>query len=206
MKHASYRCLSILALCVCLLAVSGSAQEKKPETPSPAAMQEMMKKWKEAMTPGDAHKHLNFLVGSWTFESKAWMNGPEAPPEVSKGTSTMKPILGGRFILQEMKSTMMGMPMDGIGYLGYDNFKKTYVGLWLDNTSTAIYTMEGSANADHTVFTLEGKSDEPATGEKDKPMQYVWRVIDKKTHVFEIHDLSLKNGNTKVMEMTYHKR
>jgi hypothetical protein len=66
--------------------------------------------------------------------------------------------------------------------------------------------MEGNANAEYTVFTLDGKMDESATGEKDKPVHYVWRVIDVTKHVFEIHDPSIKRGNTKVVEMTYTKK
>jgi len=48
--------------------------------------------------------------------------------------------------------------------------------------------------------------DEPMTGEKDKPVQYVWRVVDKKTHIFEIFDPSIKGANTKVVEVTYRKK
>jgi len=189
-----------------LLALSGYAQEKKAEPPPSAEMQEMMRKWQEAMTPGAEHKHLAYFTGTWATETKMWMNGPDAPPEVVKGSSTLKPVLGGRFIQQEMKSTMMGQPWNGVGLLGYDNFRKAYVGSWVDNSSTAILTMEGSANPDHTVYTLEGKSDDPTTGEKGKTMQYVWRIIDKKTHIFEIHDLSIKDKNNTMVEVTYRKK
>jgi hypothetical protein len=48
--------------------------------------------------------------------------------------------------------------------------------------------------------------DDPTTGEKDKPVQYVWRIVDKKTHIFEIFDPSIKSGNTKVVEVTYRKK
>lgn len=201
----SIRMLGVVSL-IGMLALSSSAQEKASTAPTPDEMQEMMKKWQESMTPGAEHKHLAYFVGSWTAEMKMWMGGPQAPPETVKGTSTLKAVLGGRFIQQEMKSTMMGQPYIGTGLLGYDNFKKAYVGSWVDNMSTAILTMEGSANADRTVYTLEGKSDDPATGQKDKIMRYVWRILDKKTHVFEIHDLAITTGNTKVIEITYKRK
>jgi hypothetical protein len=189
-----------------MLALPVVAQEQKTEEPSPAQMQEMMKKWQDAMTPGEGHAYLQFLVGEWSVESRVWMKGPDGPPEITKGSSSMKPVLGGRFIRQDMKGSMMGKPMNGIGFMGYDNFKKAYVGFWIDNTSTALFTMEGSANADHTLFTLTGKADDPMTGEKDKPVVYIWRVVDKSTHVFEIHDPAIPGGNTKVVEMTYRKK
>ena len=198
--------VTLFVMAALLCALPGFGQEQKSATPSPDQMKEMMQKWQEAMTPAEHHKHLGFLVGSWNVESKVWMNGPDAPPEITKGSSTMKPILGGRFIQQDMKGSMMGKPMNGVGMMGYDNFKQAYVGFWVDNTSTAIFTMEGTANADYTVFTLDGKMDEPTTGEKDKPVQYVWRVINATKHVFEIHDPSIKGGNTKVVELTYTKK
>ena len=206
MKRSMHGYTLIVLLASVLLALPGRGQEQKAGAPSAAEMQEMMKKWQEVMTPGEEHKQLGFLVGSWTTESKMWMNGPDAPPEMTKGTSTMKYVLGGRFVQQEMKSTMMGKPWTGMGLLGYDNFKKAYVGSWVDNTATALATMEGTANADHTVFTPNGKMDDPTTGEKDKPVQYVWRIVDKKTHIFEIFDPSIKSGNTKVFEITYKKK
>jgi hypothetical protein len=44
--------------------------------------------------------------------------------------------------------------------------------------------------------------DEPATGEKDKPVKYFHRVLTPDKHVFEIHDVAL-GANSKVMEMSY---
>jgi hypothetical protein len=192
-------------LTVALLSTSVLGQEIKTP-PSPAEMQAMMEKWKEVMTPGEEHKFLSSLTGSWAAETKAWSNGPDAPPSVSKGTVVMKPVLGGRFVLEEMKGTMMDMPYSGLGYFGYDKFKKKYVGLWLDNFSTAISTMEGTTNADRTVLTMEGKSDDPMTGEKDKLMQYVWKFVDRKTHVFEIHDPSMGSDKSLMLQITYRKK
>jgi len=66
-----------------------------------------------------------------------------------------------------------------------------------------MYTMEGSANAAGTVFTFYGKSDEPMTGEHGKTIKYVLRIVNNDKHIFEIHDLSIEEPNTKVMEMVY---
>jgi len=183
--------------------ISVSAQEKKKA--GEPSEEEMMKKWKEAATPGEAHKKLDDMVGSWESESQMWM-APGQPPTVSKGTSEMKWILGGRFLQQELTGEMMGMPMNGIGLTGYDNFKKKYIGFWIDNTSTAMYAMEGILDKDGKTITFFGKTDDPVTGEKDKKVKYVTRFINKDKHVFEIHDLSLKSPNTTVVEITYTRR
>ena len=48
--------------------------------------------------------------------------------------------------------------------------------------------------------------DEWLTGEHDKAVKYVFRIINDDKHVFEVHDLGIVDGdkeNTKVIEITY---
>lgn len=145
------RTLFITCVCVVIAATAAAHDDgKKKAMPS---QEEMMKRWQDAMTPGDAHKVLEQFVGSWETESSTWMEGPDKAPSVSKGTAEVKWVLGGRFLQQEMTGEMMGMPMSGIGFSGYDNFKKKYNSFWIDNTATAIYTSEGTINKDGTVMT-----------------------------------------------------
>jgi len=68
---------------------------------------------------------------------------------------------------------------------------------------TTYSTAEGSADQSGKVITLYGKMDEPTTGENDKNVKYVYRLQSKDKYLFEIHDLSLPEGSTKVMEVTY---
>lgn len=201
MKH-----LFVLFSLTLALALSSTAQEKKgdaPQQPTQAQMDEMMKKWKDAATPGNPHKMLAELAGTWEAEVKTWMGGPSSQPTVTKGTSEMKTLLGGRFLEQTVKAEMMGMPFEGTGVTGYDNVKQKYVGTWMDNFGTCILTMSGTADQTGTVITMWGTMDEPTTGERDKLVKYVTRILGKDKHVFEIHDLSLPEGQTKTMEMLY---
>jgi hypothetical protein len=41
------------------------------------------------------------------------------------------------------------------------------------------------------------------TGEHGKTIKYVTRIVNNDKHMFEIHDLSIEEPNTKVMEMVY---
>ncbi len=201
--------VSIVFAAVVMLAGSPLvAQEKAADhhPPTQAQMDEMTKKWQEAMTPGAPHKLLESMAGDWASETKVWMEGPDAPPMVTKGSSTMKMVLGGRFLLQDMDGEMMGMPMKGIGYTGYDNFKKKFVGFWIDDAGTGMYTMEGVANGDNTVLTFMGTMDDVMTGEKNKPVKYVTRILGKDKHIFEIHDMTKKGKDTKVMEAVYERK
>lgn len=200
--------LFVLAFAVFTLAVFSVSfgQEQpavKPQMPSQTQMDEMMKKWMDAATPGESHKILARLAGHWNAEVTSWMSGPGAPPAVNKGESDMTMILGGRYLQQTVKSDMMGMQMEGIGFTGYDNIKKKFVGAWMDNMGTVISTMEGTADPTGTVITMWGTMDEPTTGERDKPVKYVTRLLSNDKHTFEIHDVSYPEGATKVMEIVY---
>jgi hypothetical protein len=173
-----------------LLGVTASvAQEKGAKKNAMPSQEEMTKRWQDSMTPGDSHKALESFVGSWTTQSSVWMDGPEKPPSVSPGTAEVKWVLGGRFLQMEMTGGMMGMPMNGIGFTGYDNFKKKYINFWIDNTATAMFTSEGTV-----------------TQEKNKPVKYIQTIVGSDKHIFEIHDMSIKGGKTKVVEMVYERK
>jgi hypothetical protein len=202
MKNA-FIVVSVMALTAVFAFNDASAQAKKKPKAKMPSEEQMMKRWEEAMTPGDAHKNFEQFVGKWDVESKVWMNGPKGEPSVSKGFAEYRLALGGRYLQQEFTGDMMGRPMNGVGYTGYDNFGKKYVSFWIDDMSTAMSTMEGSMDKEGKTLTMWGKMDEPATGEKGKKVKYVTRVVDKDKHVFESYDVTSYGEKQPVMVITY---
>jgi len=205
-------CKLFVSFCALIVfAASALAQEKKTgaeaKPPASPAMNEMMQKWMEAITPGEPHKTFNDFVGSWETTTTLWMQGPGGPPTMTTGAAEFKIILDGRYLLQETKGEMMGMPMAGMGVTGYDNFNKKYVSFWIDNLSTAMYLSEGGYDQTGKVMSLYGKMDEPMTGEHDKNVKYVTRIISPDKFVFEVHDpVIYVEPNTKVVEVVYTRR
>ncbi len=199
MRLQRFLCGAALLGASLLPLLTASAQTDKEKQ---AMKDEMMKKWMEVSTPGDNHKKMDDLVGTWETTVSMWM-GADQPPQVTKGVAEMKWVLGGRFIQEDMKGEMMGMPYSGMGLLGYDNFNKKYTFVWADNSSTQMSTSEGTFDPTGKVITYFGKMDEPMTGEHDKTVKYVTRIVSKDKNIFEIHDLSLPEPNTKVMEIVY---
>jgi Protein of unknown function (DUF1579) len=195
-----------LAIAVILNAGLAAAQQKdgkaKQKEPSASEMQEMMKKWMELGTPGAAHKFLDQLAGKWDITMLMWM-APNTTPNEMKGTSETRWILDGRFLLEEGNSQMMGMPHRSMGLTGYDNFKKKYIISYMDNLGTAIYSAAGELDAAGKVMTLYGKMDEPMTGEKDKTVKYVMRIVSKDKYIFEAYDFVGKPNEFKAMEAIY---
>lgn len=197
--------VAVAFLAGCLLPGVLHAEQRGEDKAVPANMEEMMKKWEETSTPGPPHRVLDQMVGSWTTSVKMWMQGPDSPPMESRGTSEIRWVLDGRFILEETTGEMMGKPFHGMGLTGYDNFKQAYVSSWADNVNTAMYTSMGVYDAATRTLTSTGLMDEPMTGEKNKTVRYVTHIVDANTWVTEIMD-TVMGGEYKAVEITYRRK
>lgn len=194
---------ALIAAFAYALASDNSAEAQGKKKMKVLSQEEMMKRWQESMTPGDPHKKLEEMAGTWDAETKTWMSGPNAEPAVSTGTMEMKMVLGGRYLMQDFTGSVMDRPFNGIGYIGYDNFKKRYVGSWIDDMSTCLSTMEGTMGKAGKTLTMWGKMDDPMTGEKNKPVKYVVTLIDHDKHVFEVFDVKSYGEKKPMMQITY---
>jgi hypothetical protein len=202
MKRFTLCCGFFIIFCTTLLSSLSFSQDSPGGDKKMPSREEMMARWKDAMTPGAMHKKLEIFVGSWNAEVKMWMNGPDSPPTISKGTTRYSMVFGGRYLKQEFKGKMMGQPYVGIGYTAYDNMKKKYTGTWIDNMGTAISTMEGTIDEEGKTITLMGKMDDPMTGEMNKDVRYVYRIIDTDKHIFESYNESMDSKHP-AFQITY---
>ena len=166
-----------------------------------AEEQEMMQKWMAFMTPGEPHKMLEERVGTWNFTTKMWQQ-PEAPPEEMSGTTTSELIMGGRYLLDKVEGTAMGMPFTGLGITGYDNMNKQFVGSWIDSFGTGMMTSTGTCNDDWTVCTSVGIGPDPMTG-TNKKIKMVDTKIDADNYVMKMYDTTPDGKEWVSFEMTY---
>jgi hypothetical protein len=162
--------------------------------------QEMMEVWKKLAQPGEPHKLFETLAGSWTTQTKEWME-PGKPPTESTGTAEMKMLLDGRFLYQEYNGQMMGQPFNGIGIDAYDNMTKKYVTVWMDTMGPGIFIMEGTASPDGRTITLRGSHPEPGGGKMTH--RAVWKIVDDNNQVFEMYGAHGKEKETKNLEIVY---
>jgi len=165
------------------------------------SQEEMMAKWMEAAQPGPPHKVLAKMAGTWQATVKSWED-PTQPPQVSEGTSVSKIIMEGRFLKTDFEGTMMGMPMVGLGYLGYDNLKQEYCGVWMDNMSTSVMSYSGTFDEKAGVMTCYGEGIDPMSGQK-YTSRMVTRVVSPDEHVWEMYSPGPDGKEVKWVEITY---
>ncbi len=191
---------TLIGLCVVLSVSVAMAKEKQPDQMD---MQAMMDTYKKLAIPGEPHKQLAGLAGSWTTKTKEWMD-PSKPPMESTGTCEEKVLLDGRFLQQECTGDMMGQPFTSIGVTGYDNFTKKYVTTWMSSMGTGIFVMEGTGSADGKTITLHGSHKDPMGG--DMKHHALWKFVDANTQTFEMYGAHGNDKDMKMMEITYNRK
>ncbi len=177
-------------LVLVLVASAASGADKKKAPAGPPDEKAMMEAMTKAATPGEPHKKLESMVGTWDTKVTMWMD-PSKPPEESTGTSENRWVLGNRYVQQTYEGTFMGQPFSGIGYTGYDNITKKYTGTWMDSASTAMMNMTG-----------KGTMNDPMTGKACKLTSKV-TVADNDHHTMEMWGPDPSGKVYKMMEITY---
>lgn len=192
--------LALVAL-VALASTAMGAEKKKAAKAAPpdekAAMEAMMK----AGTPGDAHKKLEPMVGTFDVKVKMWMD-PSKLPEETAGKAENRWVLGNRYVQQGFEGTAMGQPFSGMGFMGYDNITKKYTGTWIDSMSTAMMNSTGKLDATGKVMTLTAMVNDPMTGKACKITEKV-TVADNDHYMMEMWGPDPSGKNYKMMEIAY---
>jgi Protein of unknown function (DUF1579) len=203
--------IAIVVAGVCMVAgvlgLQSQAQDKAPDKvadkapamPGGMDMNAMMKAWEAYATPGPEHAHLAKMAGEWdTFVEDLT---PGMGNEKSTGSASSKMIMGGRFLLEEFKGTMMGQPFEGMALLGYDNIRKEYVSTWIDTMGTGVAVMYGTM-PNKTTMDMAGECSCPML---DKPMKMVSSTVSESDdkHVMTMNMSSQDGQPMGAMRITY---
>jgi uncharacterized protein DUF1579 len=152
--------------------------------------------------PGEHHKQLGPLAGSWAVAVKFKFGGREM---VASATCESKWVLGGRFLEQDYKAASSGMPLDVKQYLGYDNQKKKFVEIKMDNMDTGVLHNEGTISADGKVITFLGERIDPLTGKANK-LRTVTSIIDTDHYTLEWFITGADGKEERIVTMSHSRR
>ena len=171
-----------LALLVCssTLAQSDSSSQ---ETPS---LHQMMAEAMKSTAPMPEHDLLRKLAGDWTYVVEMTM--PGMPTMHGAGTTSIREILGGRFVEFRSTSENMDPPVASMGILGYDSRKgkEEYFALWVDTLGHYYIDPRGKWNDETAALVLHGEEFDPSTGVMS-PFRQVFRFLGENTMTCEVY-------------------
>lgn len=203
--------LSLSAAALLLAAFSGTSCESmkaKSNAPAqqPAAGQEldmaqMMAEMQRLGTPGPEHEALMKDAGAWDNTYRFRMS-PDAPWTESTGSVKAHPVLGGRYLWQDIEGTAMGMPFQGFQLLGFDKMTSEYTALWGDSMSTWTVTSRGKEGP-KGVIEMKGTMVDVA-GQRPFRMVVTEKGPDER-HI-AMYDTIPPHGEIVVMEITQKRR
>jgi hypothetical protein len=190
-----------LAVSAAVLPWGAFAQEKAKTAQEPQFSAEEMAAWQKAATPGPHHKHFAEMAGNWKAVVKMWMQ-PAAEPIVSETKAVCEVLFDGRYCVEKIEGTMMGMPFQGMSISGYDNIKGKHTMVWIDNMGTGTIYSEGDCSDNCTVQTEVYTTVDPMTGKNTK-VKMIERIIDPNKHVLESYMIGDDGKEFKQMEVVY---
>lgn len=190
--------LLLAALCTLPPGLAPAADKAPAKIPS---REEMMAIMAKVGAPTEPHKRLAALAGDFKVVMSCKMPG-EAPMSM-QGTNTNQMILGDRWLQSTFAGKVMDKDFKGIGLLGYDNAAKRYVGMWVDDMSTTMTYMEGTADPDAKVITLISENVDPVLGQKARA-RHVYTLNSNDSYKFEMYcTLPGESKEALMMEITY---
>lgn len=190
-----------VVLALVLSAFSGASLVSADEKQMTPEMKEMMEKWQAYATPAEGHQVLQHFIGDWDYTLK-WWNAPGTEPENSTGETEVEWILNGRFIQADVEGMSMGQKFEGMGIIGYDNAKKEYQNVWIDNMGTGMMTGTGQYDAGTKTMTEKGTYTDPMTGQ-DKSYTGITKIIDNDNHTYELYTPGPDGKEFRMMEIMY---
>lgn len=159
-----------------------------------------MQAWIDYMTPGPMHQMLAKQVGDWKTISRYWMD-PSAKPTAYEGSAKTEMILGGRYQKSTHKAEVMGMPMEGISIMGFDNVTQEFSAVWIDNLGTGTAVSKGKYDESTKTISMDGSMIDPMSKKEMKFKQY-FKATDN-DHFTLIMNLVVDGQEFKSMEIDF---
>lgn len=171
-----------------------------PPTMDAAAMQKAMEDFSK---PGDKHKWMANLSGTWEATVIEFMN--PAKPDTSKATNTVSMTLNGLYQVGKLTGKMMGGPFEGQSIMGYDNAKKIFVFTWIDNLSSGITNMTGTYDETTKTLNLKGSQTNLVSG-ADMDIREEMTMIDNDSYTMTMYGTGMDGKEAKFMEGTFKRK
>jgi hypothetical protein len=156
----------------------------------------------EMEKPGEHHRHLKQMAGTWDFKSK-FHTIPGQVVEM-KGVEVAKMQPGGFWLISDFTGKIMNIPFHGHAVMGYEAHKKKYIGTWADSFGSVLVTTTGTCSKDGKVTTMIGKGYDQMQ-KREITYKQVYRIKDANNRTYHMYDIQGKNEKL-IMETVCRRR
>ena len=152
--------------------------------------------------PGEHHKHLKMMAGTWEVKSKFHMVSGQTIEMTGVEVAKMQP--GGFWLISDFTGKITGMPFHGHAVMGYEVHRKKYIGTWADSFGSVLVTTTGTCSKDGKVTTMIGKGYDPMQ-KREITYKQVYKIKDANTRTYHMYDIQGKNEKL-IMEQVCRRR
>ncbi len=170
----------------------------------------MLEKWNRVRHPSKEHELLKSLAGEWDVllrfhaGDQSWESSCIARKELIHEGRFLLEQLTGEIFAPDDTGTMRREPYSATRLLGYDNFKRGYVGAFIENQNTSLLTFIGRPRLGGNASEIDmyGEADEAMLDLHDGTMRYTLRVMGQDDHLWEVYALAA-GPKTRLFDFIY---
>ena len=124
------------------------------QDPEPAPDGEALRRAQALSRTTAEHDRLQKLVGEWRVTLRTFR--ADGKVQEVRGKVLGQAMLGGRYIVLNLKAKMQGRDVEAVQIVGFDTLRNAYTSSWRDNATTWPVSCHGGLGNDANVLTMTG--------------------------------------------------
>jgi hypothetical protein len=164
-----------------------------------------LERWMKANSPGEAHKGLEFFVGTWNarvvysnFPGVARVNGANA----EQGKVVTSWTHGNRFLRSEFTGGVGGAGFTATSTIGFNNAAGRFEGTWIDSSSTGVRASTGTSDQGGKVYTFTSTFPDPVTG-ATTTFKEVFTIESDRAYTHQVFEVGTNKSEHRIQEVNY---
>ena len=97
---------------------------------------------------------------------------------------------------------MMDAPFEGMGFIGYDNYREKHIDFWIDNFGTLMLTGEGACSDAGKTVTMFTTADDPISKTR-KTFRTVYSFPSAGRYTLEMYDTGPDGKEFRTLEIIH---
>jgi hypothetical protein len=165
---------------------------------------DQIKAYENYSKPSAAHKRLASEVGIWKGIMLSWIDTSGIPVKAA-ALYEISMQLNGLYQDTKFTSTYMNKPYKGYSLTGFNNSKKEYESIWVDDISSGMLKMTGFYDEGLNTYNYKGIQTDPLTG-LDTEIRQEMKFTSPNSFTLTMYTISPDGKDFKFMEGTFIKQ